>query len=579
MKRIYSSVFLILCMLIIVTIATPAMVIKAQGQGWTSPVQISGTTQSSWFPDIVISPDNHIHITWSSGVSRGEEAADQIDLLLYSVLKDGLWSKPNDIVNPGTGGFVSRHSIVMGRDGRLHLLVRSQLRIDYMQAPWDQATSAHEWGEPRKISNQSTTYYDALAIDSTNTLHAFWNESIPNDPLKPNKECPACSELFYRSSQDEGKRWSEPTNLSQSPEGSAKPQVKIDKDDNMHLVWDEGKDTIVGKGTPLAGVYRRSRDSGVSWDPPTRFTLPSIPAEDSSALHQVDAPQQMTVGLFQNDAPIVVYRATLTNQVYFQFSVDQGQTWSAATPVPGVLARDLNDTPWDSYSMVTDGAGKVHLVMSGFPSSDLLSSSNLLKSDQRNRPRLLHLVWDGLSWSAPEVIATEDRYPGWSPEAIKACDAIEPNSIQARTEAAKTALRACQQLERYPEWPRVAIGGNTLHLTWFTRDGFDLHDSEHAHYQIWYSSKQLDAPAVESLPQFTPVPSAAPSVPTAAPALVPTPTLAPAITNAPFVNGPPAWETSGLTMLGIAVLPVFGLVILIIIMRAALMRRQRRVKK
>jgi hypothetical protein len=289
----------------------------------------------------------------------------------------------------------------------------------------------------------------------------------------------------------------------------------------------------------------------------------------------VDAPQQMTVGLFQNDAPIVVYRATVTNQVYFQFSADHGQTWSPAAPIPGVFARDLNDTPWDSYSMVTDGAGKVHLIMSGFLSSDLLSNQNLLRSDQRNRPRLLHLVWDGLSWSTPQVIATEEHYPGWQPETIEACDAIEPNSVQARTEAAKTALKACQQFERYPEWPRAVIAGNTIHLTWFTRDGLDLHDSEHAHYQVWYSSKQLDAPPIESLPLFTPVPSIAPSLPTSAPAPTLTPTLAPAITSAPLVDGPPSWETPGLTMLGIAILPVFGLVTLIITIYAILIHRKR----
>jgi hypothetical protein len=229
--------------------------------------------------------------------------------------------------------------------------------------------------------------------------------------------------------------------------------------------------------------------------------------------------------------------------------------------------------------MITDGAGNVHLVMSGYLSGDADPSLNLLRSDQRNRPRLLHLVWDGRAWSTPEVIATEDGYPEWSAETVKACDAIEPNTAQARTEAAKTALKACQQLERFPEWPRVAIGGNTLHLTWFTRNGLDLHDSDRAHYQVWYSSRQLDAPAVESLPQFTPVPTTAPTLPTSSPEVVPTPTLAPQVTNAPLVDGPPAWEAPGMLMLGIAVLPVFGLIILVIALRAALIRWRRGLRR
>src|SRR5262249_38175411 len=131
------------------------------------------------------------------------------------------------------------------------LLVRSQLQIDYLHAPLDRAETVGSWSEARRINNQRTVYYDALAADSTGALHAFWNESILEDPKKPNKDCPGCSDLFYRRTADGGKTWSAPINLSQSPEGSAKPQVKIGKDGELHVVWDEGRDTIVGKGDPI----------------------------------------------------------------------------------------------------------------------------------------------------------------------------------------------------------------------------------------------------------------------------------------------------------------------------------------
>lgn len=556
--------------------ASPNVVI-AQAQRWASPVQLSGTTQSSWFPDIATGSDGSVHTVWASGIAHGEEASDQMDLVLYSELKDGHWSKSNDIVNPGTGGFASRTSIAIGRDGQLHMLVRSQLRIDYMHASIDHAGSAQAWSKPRKISNLSTTYYDSLSIDSKGKLHAIWNETALDDPAHPNKDCPSCSELFYRSSQDDGKQWSAPINLSQSPVGSAKPQVKIDSNDHIHVVWDEGKDTIVGKGAPIAGMYRQSRDGGITWDVATRFILPPIPSDEPGSQPKADAPQQMTIGLYQNRAPIVVYRSTLTNKIYFQFSQDDGKSWSKATQIPGILARELNDTPWDSYAMITDGGGNVHLIVSGFLSGDTDPTLNLHRTDQRTRPRLLHLVWNGKSWSSPEIAITDDRYPGWSAETTHICSAIDFNSPQSSTEEAKKALAACQELERYPEWPRVAISGSTLHLTWFTRNGLDRFSSDHATYQVWYSSLQLDAPAIASLPQFTPVPTAAGVQPTVTPASAPEPTLAPNVVAARQVDRPAAWEAPGMIVIGLAALPVVGLLGLVIVARALLLRRRQRV--
>jgi hypothetical protein len=578
MKRTIG--YINICVIMMLALVAPLKGATAQSNTWMKPLEISGTSESSWFPDITTGPEDSVHIVWASGFVRGKEQLDQVDLLFYRVFKDGQWSKSNDITNPGNEGAANRSSIVIGRDGHLHLLVRSRLRINYLQAPWDRALSVQDWSTPRKINNMSTPYYDVLTLDSKNTLHAFWNESVSDDPKAPRKDCPNCSDLFYRRSSDHGNTWSAPVNLSQTPEGSAKPQVKIDRNDWIHAVWDEGFDTIVGKGEPVASVYRRSRDGGRTWEPLVRFTLPPyIPPKtgEEQPESEPDAPQQIALGLFQNQSPIVVYRSTASDTIYYQFSEDGGMAWSKAAPLPGVSARYINDTPWDSYTMATDGSGKVHLIFSGFLPSDSDPSLELRPTDQRNRPRLLHVVWDGRSWSAPEVVAAEDRYPDWSATVLATCDNISPGSAQARTDSAQTALKKCQQLERYPEWPRAVIsGGNKLHLTWFTRSNNDIFDSDHSHYQVWYSVKQLDAPALAALPLFTPVPTAAPQVATATP-LPPTATpLPPSITNAPLADGPAAWEGPGVVTMALAALPAIGLLGLIVGARALLVRGRRR---
>ena len=95
---------------------------------------------------------------------------------------------------------------------------------------------------------------------------------------------------------------------------------------------------------------------------------------------------------------------------------------------------------------------------------------------------MLHLVWDGQTWSAPDVIVNNDLLP---------------------------------------EWPHALISdGNKLHVTWFTRNEKDLFDPDRSNYKIWYTVKKIDAPALAPLTYFTPVPTQAPTA-----------TLAPATPN------------------------------------------------
>jgi hypothetical protein len=486
--------------------STPQAVV-AQTNGWSAPYLVS-VPPSSWFSDIVIDPDGLPHIIWSSGKARPGELAGY-DLLMHrQQLPDGTWSPVNDISNPGVGGFAVRNSVVLGRDGRFHLLLRSEKRIDHISAPWERAGSAAAWGAPRRVNGGSNTpYYVEVAMDSIGTLHAVWTENTPDDPKQPREKCSLCSDLYYRRSSDGGDLWSEPLNLSQMPQGTDKPQIKIDAQDRIHVAWDEGLDRNV-ESDPLWGAYRRSDDGGLTWTPVLTFSLPN------------DFVQQTTLGVTGEGNPILVYRASDEDLVYYQFSQDGGDTWSAPRLLPGVVARYINETPYDGYTTVTDGAGRVHLFMSGLRIGDL---------EFREIPLLLHLVWNGSTWSAPEVVVDDGQYP---------------------------------------EWPSAEVYGNTLHLTWFTRSVQDLFTSDRSNYQVWYSSKAIDGPPVNPLPTFTPTPTATPA-PTATPVPTATPwptfALDPAQANAR--PGQPQLESYALTVLVLGGAPIVVIAAAVVIVR------------
>lgn len=472
--------------------------------GWSTPFDISND-QFGWFPDVAADAQGAVHAIWGSGVlganrDANDPEASSRDLLRYRVLRDGRWSPMNDIAFTCVGGYTVRNSIAASPDGHLHVLFRSCTDVSAVSAPAGEAWSAGAWSEPRRLGG---SYYNAIVADSKGVLHAFYNEGL----IGTDEGNRLLSEIFYRRSIDGGQTWTVRANLAQLPGGDERMQVKVDGRDRVHLVWDHGSDWYLGLDQPDVGVYRRSDDGGETWRDPLFFSTADGPIV------------QTTLGL-AGDNPIVVYRSANGTDVYYQSSPDGGNTWSPPQIIPGVRARDPIDRALDSYTMATDSAGRVHLVMPGF-----------LEGSITPIPMLLHLIWNGQSWSAPEIVAA-------------------------------TINR--------PMWPRLTVaGGNQLHAVWFSYTDA----SGWGERRVWHSSTTVDAPALPPTP-FS-APSSAPGAPASPlPAspddqAIPTPRQAPAPSALPDeirTTPPPSAvsSTNPLFIYGLALVPVLGLIIAIL---------------
>ncbi len=313
-----------------------------------------------------------------------------------------------------------------------------------------------------------------------------------------NAVCPNCSDIFYRRSTDNGVTWSAPVNLSRSPTGSTKPQIKLDGTGGVYVTWDEGWDFYSGRGSPHSVAYTYSPDNGQTWAAPTIFRAPT----------SVGAPQQITLGIDGAGRLVIVWRVEAglrpeSREVYYQVSSNRGQTWSAPRRLEGVNARDWL-TGLDSYTTATDSAGHVHLA--------LVTQTNEITSTQYS---LVHLEWDGLRWSAPEAVFTS---------------------------------------EDLPEWPRLAIGGgNQVFLTWFVRPKEEIWSG--GHYTVWASHMEADAPRIVSTPLPTPQPSPTPTpIP---PTPTPTPLPLPPRSNEEqgAIGGRPNLDYGAVATMAMAALP------------------------
>lgn len=435
----------------------------AQAGGWTEPTVISAPPGFSWFPDLSVDAFGSVHVVWCQTIPLGKRRGLQ-EQVAYARWNGTDWSQPNDIVPPSAD--IVRNAIASDRTGNVHLLYGGSVRgsglaLYYQQAFSTQAWSARAWSAPHRI-NQGISYMGDMEIDSRGVIHVIYDDTIQPGADADEDEW-AVADVFYRRSADGGRSWSVPVNLYASPQtGSARPYLEIDSNDVIHATWDEGWDRLSGEGDPLYGGYTFSRDGGKTWQPTAVITYP-----DSSVA-------QLTAGSNGQGGVMLVWRTVLGNEMFYQWSADGGQSWSAPAAIPRLFARPWV-TPFDMYDMATDSAGVIHLLVVARQSQD------------PNAPLgVYYLSWDGVRWSSPTRVFAQ---PGL-----------------------------------YPEYPKIVVyAGNQLYAAWFTRAG-GVWDDEAAR-EVWYSSSQSQAPAqiVTSLPTSTSRPPTA--TPSPVPTITPYPTL------------------------------------------------------
>jgi hypothetical protein len=397
----------------------------SQGQAWENPRLLSADA-FAWFPDVAADQTGSVHVVWSSGVP----GYDTVNYMFYQ--SEAGWGNVNDIVAlpQVAGSEATRPSLMVDANNILHMTYRSTV-VYYASAPTEKAGLAPAWKNTSIVSDPASVgYFSRMAVDGLGRLHLVVTWNVPT------LTCPICYHVFYRYSDDYGITWSNPVDLSKSS-GAAKPQILVDRQNNVHVVWERGVGGSYGRITsPASLMYVASYDRGQSWLSPVQL---SIPTEQGL---------NVAIGSNNEDQLMIVWLGIPDDQIYYQVSRDAGRTWTTPSAILNVWgAWTVYPSYLDDYSLATDSAGNIHLVLSG-----------RTEVEQRDLS-ILHLVWDGIKWSGPEVIKS--------------------------------------LVGDVPEWPRIAVGlGNRLHVVWFERDKANIWDPDNGRYAVWYASGLASAPSL-----------------------------------------------------------------------------------
>jgi hypothetical protein len=344
----------------------------------------------------------NLHVTWYG--SRQAEGVDAgLDVLDYRVRRPGgTWSRMNDVVVTGPGGYTVRNAIAVTSDGIIHAALRANVRHVYVNAPVSGATNAINWGKALPMS--TVGYYMDMIADRHDTLHFVYSGRFDSalatgEQELENKPCVLCYDLWYRRSADGGKTWSEPYPLSvETDTGSDRVRIQEGASGRIYIDWDEGYDWYNGRGAPAGGRLVYSADGGLTWSNTIKLNGDDRPGR---------RPVQVATTELRDGSIMAVWKYSDTDPaIYYQLSTDSGNTWTAPKAIPGLVVKT---TVLDDYELITDRLGIIHLYAVGY------------LNERQEIPLLYEILYQPVTdlWTSIRQISDKNplAVPGW-PRAV-----------------------------------------------------------------------------------------------------------------------------------------------------------------
>ncbi len=355
------------------------------------------------------------------------------------------------------------------------------------------------WSRPSDVVASQSASLPTAAVDHFGTIHLFWNGE---GSAEFTASAPVNAAVLAGA-------WSEPTFVGN---GNGNAQVVADGTGRLHLVY---------PGSGASGVvYQTSVDGGATWSFPVTVAT-TAGAKQSANFTRLAVGPDGTIHVVWTEFELP--NGWPPTGVYYSHSIDGGKTWSNPIQIAG--------PGFDQANVAAGSNGLVHVAWNGMSGIqwryDRWSSDNgkawskavVLKTPglggSEGPPQLavdesgmVHLVttdgnrvwyafWKDGQWSRPQYVPSGNEAgipPGDTP-------------VDAKTRHIEQAVMALSQ-------------GRRLNVVfWDERDRQNRTD-------VWYTSKDLSAPATAPTPFSTPSPAVA-TRPTLVASAVPSPSVSP----------------------------------------------------
>jgi hypothetical protein len=184
----------------------------------------------------------------------------------------------------------------------IHAMKKLFLLLLFIQAA---QISLAQWEPDVRLTSDgydSQTSMRPCIAANGDTLHAVWSDNRFG-----------LSAIFYRRSEDSGKKWGSIMQLTAEIFDAYNPSISV-SGSNVHVVWDDSRN-----GSGYSIYYKRSTNSGVKW------------SEDIKISSNYGTSHAASIALDGSDVYAVWYGQTNNNSwaIYFNHSIDNGLNWGS----------------------------------------------------------------------------------------------------------------------------------------------------------------------------------------------------------------------------------------------------------
>lgn len=238
------------------TVFDATVPVRAQeADAWESPQLIFGTTGRASHPVLTSDESGYVHLFWEYG-APGHEDEGAYQSIYYSRFDQNSWSVPVDVVFSRDDKVARGLSAVTTNDWRLHLVWSAGDEILYSSAESYSAESALAWSVPLSLAAGPPLLEPFITSDGE-TLFVVWTQ--------------AGEGLMFSISQDGGASWSAPNLIfpaRNSNELARYGRMAVDEAGRLHVVLTHVVDAIDDSTADMYLYYLVSEDNGRSWTAP-----------------------------------------------------------------------------------------------------------------------------------------------------------------------------------------------------------------------------------------------------------------------------------------------------------------------
>jgi hypothetical protein len=291
-----------------------------------------------------------------------EEIETGDSYISYSHLADGQWTSANEILSGRWSQSAGDPSLAVDSLGILHLVYLSDANIYYSAADASLASSSQSWSDPIGLEYmQNDIGKPDLIVDQQDNLLLVYPILFGDN-----------SGIYFMVSKDQGMNWSDPITIYQNTRSDRMvhyPRIAVGQDGSLHVAWVEFNFPEIFP--PIGIRYANSTNAGANW---------------SNSFSLADGPYSYPAITTRESEVHVVWSGTSPDRFKFhRWSRDNGKYWQPT----------WRNTELGGYQGLPD------LTLDSSNTLHWLTTGTVFQIDNDS---IYHTQWENEQWLPGEVM-------------------------------------------------------------------------------------------------------------------------------------------------------------------------------